>query len=151
MSKIKVGLIIGTSVIVGIMIGGYLFSQSQPRSILSVAHCQNCLSPADLAGLVASVGIQKFPGAIPFVVLETERSVVIKDPFASERIHYVVIPKKDIKNIGSLSDEDMGYLTDAFSAMREIVNRESLTQYRIFTNGPGHQNMTYLHFHLVSE
>jgi diadenosine tetraphosphate (Ap4A) HIT family hydrolase len=63
----------------------------------------------------------------------------------------VVIPKKDIKNVGSLSDEDMVYLTDAFSAMRWIVNKEGLTDYQIHTNGRGLQEVTYLHFHLVAE
>jgi hypothetical protein len=78
MSKTKGGFILGAAVVVGIVIGGYLFSQSQPRSILAIPYWEDCLGPTDLLGLVASVGIQKFPGAMPFVVLETERSVVIK-------------------------------------------------------------------------
>lgn len=151
MSRLKIGLIIGASVITGIIIGGYLFSQSQPRSILSIPHCQNCLSPTDLAGLIASVGIQKFPGTLPSVVQETEKTVVIRHPFPEARVHYVVIPKKDIKDIGSLSEEDMGYLIDAFAVMRGIINQQKLTRYKIYTNGPGLQKMTYLHFHLVSE
>ncbi len=49
----------------GLVSGGVLFSQSQPRSVLAIHHCQQCLNVHELAGLLASVGIQKFPGLLP--------------------------------------------------------------------------------------
>jgi diadenosine tetraphosphate (Ap4A) HIT family hydrolase len=109
------------------------------------------LTHEDLLGLVASVGIQKFPGLMPFVVFETDKTIAIKRPFSSERIHYVIIPKKDIENIGEISGADTQYLTDAFLVGRWIIERENLSKYRLYTNGPGYQDVTYLHFHLVAE
>ena len=150
-TKTRNGLTIIFSLILGIVLGGYLFSQSQPRSILSLNHCTNCFSPSDLVGLVASVVIQKLPGLMPSVVVETDRTIVIKHPFPRVRVHYVVIPKKDIKNIGSMSDADMAYLSDAFSVIKEIINNEKLSNYWVYTNGPELQKVTYLHFHLISE
>ena len=131
--------------------GGYLFSHSQPRSILSINHCQNCLSHADLLGLIASVGIQRFSGLIPSVTFETDKTVAIRllSP-PGKRIHFVIIPKKDIKNIGEISEATVGYLVDAFLVAREIIEKEKLSKYRIYTNGPGDQDVTYLHFHLVA-
>ncbi len=99
MNKLKIPFLVLLSLGIGIMMGAYLFSQSQPRSILSINHCQNCLSGADLFGLIASVGIQKFPGLIPSVAFETDKTVVIKLPSSAPQMHYVIIPKKDIKNI----------------------------------------------------
>ena len=151
MKKMKIILLVLVSISAGILIGGYLFSQSQPRSFLTINHCQNCLTHEDLLGLVASIGIQKFPKLVPSVVLETDKTVVIKHPHPSQRIHYVIVPKKDIKNIGEFSEADLEYLTDAFLVSRQIIEEEHLSKYRFSTNGPGFQDVTYLHFHLVAE
>ena len=151
MKKFKIILLVSISVCVGILIGGYLFSQSQTRSFLAINRCQSCLTHEDLLGLLASVQIQKFSGLMPFKVFETDKTVVIKHPFSSDRIHYVIIPKKDIKNIGEISEADAQYLTDAFFVARWIIEREKLSKYRLCTNGPGSQDVTYLHFHLVAE
>ena len=88
---------------------------------------------------------------MPFVVLETDKTVVIKHPLSPGQIHYVIIPKKDIKNIGEISEADAQYLTDAFLVMRRMIEQEKLSRYRIYTNGPDSQDVTYLHFHLVAE
>jgi hypothetical protein len=151
MNKFEIALLVLVSVIIGIIIGGYLFAQSQPRSFLSINRCQNCLRRADLLGLIASVGIQKFPGLIPSVVLETDRTVVVKHPFPLERIHYLIIPKKDIKDIGEISEVNAQYLIDAYLVVRRIIEEEKLSKYQLFTNGPGFQDMTYLHFQLIAE
>lgn len=136
-------------VALGIVIGGYFFSRSQPRSLLALNRCEDCMSPEDLAGLLASVAIQRMPGIIPFIAFETDKTIAIKLPLQKTRIHYVIIPKKDIKNIGELSGDDSSYLTDIFLVARQIIEKEKLTRYRIYTNGPSYQDVTYLHFHLV--
>ena len=69
MGAAKIILLTLISIGLGILIGGYLFSKSQPRSFLALNRCENCLSPEDLLGLVASVGIQRFPKLVPSVVL----------------------------------------------------------------------------------
>ncbi len=151
MNKLKIPLLALLSLGIGIVIGAYLFSQSQPRSILSINHCQNCLSGADLLGLIASLGIQKFPGLIPSVAFETDKTVAIKLPSSARRMHYVIIPKKDIKNIGEISQATGEYLLDAYFVARKIIEEEKLWKYRFETNGPGFQDVTYLHFHLIAE
>ncbi len=151
MSKSKIALVSLFFLSAGIVIGGYLFSHSQPRSVLSIKQCQNCLSRKDLCGLIASVGIQKFSGLIPFVVFETDKTIALKLPFKKAPVHYYIIPKKDIKNIGELSGEDLQYLNDMFFVTRHIIEIDKLSKYRLYTNGPGYQDMTYLHFHLVAD
>jgi diadenosine tetraphosphate (Ap4A) HIT family hydrolase len=108
------------------------------------------LSPADLSGLLASVGIQKFQGLIPSIFLETDKTIAIKLPFEDDPNHYVIIPKKDIKNIGEISETDLPYLNDVFFVARRIIEKKNLVRYRLYTNGPGWQDVTYLHFHLWS-
>ena len=138
-------------VAIGVFIGGFLFSDTQPRNFLQITNCENnCFSARELAGLVGSVGIQKFPQVMPKVILETERTIVIPHPNPESPVHYLVLPKKDIKNIGEISLEDQDYIMDALAVIRQIVKTEQLTNYQVITNGPGQQKVTYLHFHLMA-
>lgn len=151
MARLKTIFICLLCIAVGIVIGGYLFSRSQPRSFLAINRCEDCMSRKDLAGLLASVAIQRMPGIIPSIAFETDKTIAIKLSSGKINFHYVIIPKKDIKNIGELSEEDSSYLTDAFLVARHIIEKEKLTRYRMFTNGPYYQDITYLHFHLVDD
>ena len=136
----------------GIILGGYLFADTRPRSFLALNKCDGtCLNANELLGLLTSVGIQRFPALVPSVIKETDKTVVIESPSPQARIHYLVIPKRDIKNIGELPDSDGEYLFDAFKVTREIIKEKNLTDYRVTTNGPGHQGVTYLHFHLLAD
>ncbi|RLA39219.1 MAG: hypothetical protein DRR42_27540, partial [Gammaproteobacteria bacterium] len=98
--------------IAGIFVGGFIFSDSKPRSLLNVSAGTNCLAPNDLAGLLASVVVQKTPRLIPDIILETDKTLVFKHPRPKHKIHYMFVPKKDIKNIGELTDEDNEYIID---------------------------------------
>jgi hypothetical protein len=135
--------------LIGVVIGGYLFAQSQPRSFLSLHKGKIRLTKRELAGLVASAGIQQLPGFIPSVVFETDRTIVITSPTPEARLDYVFFPKKDIKNIGEITKEDSEFLMDAYLAARHIIETKNYQNYRFYTNGPGHQKITYLHFHLL--
>jgi histidine triad (HIT) family protein len=140
-----------TALIVGVIIGGYLFSDTRPRSFLALNRCAGtCLQGNEFLGLLTSVGIQRFPAIVPSVVKETDKTIVIEHPSPQARVHYLVIPKRDIKNLGQLSDDDGEYLIDAFKVAREIVKEKNLTDYRLTTNGPGYQTVTYMHFHLTA-
>ena len=151
MNRLKIIVWIVVSLVSGVIIGGYLFSDSRPRSILALNNCSGtCLQANELLGLAASVGIQKFSGLAPSVVKETDKTIVIEHPSPEARIHYLVIPKRDIKNIAGVSDADADYLMDAIKVSGEIIREKNLTHYRLITNGPGYQGVTYLHFHLMS-
>jgi len=134
----------------GIGLGGYLFADSQPRSFLALANCDTCYRANDLAGLIASVGIQHAPAALPRVVKETDRCLAIEHPFRRTKVHFVVFPKKDVRNIADVSVEDQPYLLDCLAVVRALVVENGLRDYRVETNGPGPQKVTYLHLHLVS-
>ena len=139
------------ALLLGIVVGGYLFSDTQPRSFLTFHECQNtCLEQKELLGLLGSVGIQKFPDLIPSLVKETEKTVVIKHPFPQSDLHYVIIPKKDIRDAQDISSEYASYITDAYAVMSAIIREKNLRDYKIITNGPGYQTVGYLHFQLVS-
>ena len=135
----------------GIAVGGWLFSQSQPRSFLAAGRCEQCYKPNDLAGLLASAAIQRAGEALPFVVKETERCIAIEHPFRKVRHHYIVFPKKDVKSIADISLADHQYVLECMAVMRTLVLERGLRRYRVVTNGPGLQHVTYLHFHLLED
>ena len=150
MKRRKVVLLMIGAVLIGIILGGYLFADTRPRSFLALNNCKaTCLQQSDLLGLLLSVGIQRFSALTPSVVKETDKTIVIEHSSPQARIHYLVIPKKDIKNVGELSDSDREYLVDLFSVVGEIVREKKLVDYRLVTNGPGYQGVSYLHFHLI--
>ena len=138
--------------LVGIGMGAYLFSGTQSRSVLRLQECrQDCLSSQEALGLLASVGIQKIGSALPFIVKETDKTLAIRHPAPRADVHYVIIPKQDIKNPHDVTQEDAPYLADAFVVMRELIEEQGLEDYKIVANGPGFQTVQYLHFHLVSD
>jgi histidine triad (HIT) family protein len=134
----------------GIVVGGYLFSASQPRSFLALSQCDGCYRSNDLAGLLASVGIQRARAALPLVVKETDRCMAIEHPFPQARRHFVVFPKKDVKSIADVSVDDERYVLDCLAVIRALVVEHRLRKYRVVTNGPGLQTVTYLHLHLLA-
>ena len=151
MTKLKIIVLTLAALIIGMILGGYLFANTRPRSFLALNNCAGtCFQANELLGLLTSVGIQRFPAVIPKVVKETDKTIVLEHPSPQARIHYLVIPKRDIKNLGELSDADGEYLIDAFKVVREIVKEKNLTDYRLTTNGPGFQSVTYMHFHLTA-
>jgi histidine triad (HIT) family protein len=144
-------LLVIAALLLGVILGGYLFSDTRPRSFLALNKCEgSCLQANELLGLMTSVGLQRFSALVPSVVKETDKTIVIEHPSPQARIHYLVIPKRDVKNIAELSDADSEYLLDAFRVVREIIKEKNLTNYRLTTNGPGYQGATYLHFHFMA-
>ena len=136
---------------IGITCGGYLFSQSIPRSFLAIGSCEDrCYKSSELAGLITSAVILRAPFLVPGVVLESDTCLAIRYPKPEARVHYVLFPKHDTRNITTLTPEDGPYVLGCFALARELVTRDQLRSYRLHTNGPAQQDIAYLHFHLVA-
>jgi hypothetical protein len=136
----------------GIAVGGYLFADTTPRSLLAIGKCgDRCYDANELAGLIASAAIQRVPFLIPGVVAESDTCLVIRHPKPEARIHYVLFPKHDTRNITTLTPEDTPFVMGCFALARELVARDKLKVYRLRTNGPALQEIAYLHFHLVAQ
>lgn len=136
---------------IGAVCGGYLFSQSVPRSFLAFGNCQErCYKPTEIAGLITSAAILRAPFLIPGVVLESDTCLAIRNPKSETRIHYVLFPKHDTRNITTLTPADSPYVMGCFALARELVSRDKIQSYRLYTNGPESQEIAYLHFHLIA-
>src|SRR5450759_4502267 len=118
----------------GVVCGGYLFSQSVPRSFLAFGSCKDrCYTPAEIAGLVTSAAILRAPFIIPGVVLESDPRLAIRHPKPAARIHCGMFPRHDIRNITTLTPADSPDGLGRFAMARELVSRHKLKAYRLYT------------------
>jgi histidine triad (HIT) family protein len=151
MKRLGLIVIIVIVFVLGIAAGAYLFKDTRARSFTALPQCGSCLTKSEFAGLLASAGIQKASGALPFVLAETDKSIAFESPIPEARIDYVVLPKKDIKDLGDLSADDRAYIADGFEVVASLIRDHHLQNYRVYTNGPGYQKVNYLHFHLLAK
>ena len=135
----------------GVATGGMLFHDVQPRRPFTSENGLHFWDTPQLTGLVGAVMIKNAPGLIPGYLFQTDRSVAMMYPIGPDRKrHFVVIPKRDIYDAGTLAAGDEPYLVDAFAVLGRLVREKKLVHYKIITNGSGEQLVSYLHFHLVS-
>ena len=138
--------------ILGVVCGGYLFSQTEPRSFLAFRSGHyRFYKKQEIAGLITSAAILRAPFLIPDVVLESDTCLAIRHFKPKARIHYVLFPKHDTKNITTLTPADSPYVLGCFALARELILRDKIQAYRLYTNGPQFQEIAYLHFHLIAE
>ena len=147
-------LVLSLTFLIGILAGAALIHRPIPNAPRELPPAREPWNPRDVLGLLGSLGIRAMAGrleSIPGVVLETDRTFAIALPARWNRVHYVLVPKKDIRDIGQVTAEDQAYLTDAFLVARRLAEKESLKSYRLYTNDRSLQTVAYMHFHLVGK
>jgi hypothetical protein len=148
--RIRLTLLLLLAFFVGLSVGARAFMNTQPRSWLNVASCgDRCYRPSDVTGLLASAGIVNLPGFVPRVVRESDKCLAVPYPRGGRHLHLVFFPKHDIRDIVDLTADDAPYVMDCFALIRAVINEQNLSDYRVYTNGPREQEISYLHFHLV--
>lgn len=85
-------------------------------------------------------------------VFENEHLLVIKDINPAAPVHLLIITKKEIPNIQSMSAEDLPLLAEIIAVAQELARRFGIAEgYRLITNNgaAGGQIISHLHFHLI--
>jgi len=148
--RIRLAIILALTFLAGLSIGARAFMNTQPRAWLNLGSCgDRCYRPNDVAGLLTAAGIVNAPGWVPRVVRESDKCLAVPYPRRGRHLHLVFFPKRDIRDISDVTSDDAPYIMDCFAIIRSIVTEQNLLDYRVYTNGPGEQEITYLHFHLV--
>ena len=133
--------------VVGLVLGAWLFRDVQPRHPIAARRPNSPASYEEVLGYLGSAAMQRAPGAIPGVVMETDKSIALS--VSTKRKHFVIVPKRDIKDIGTLAQGDEPYVMDALAMIGRLVKEKDIAHYQVKTNGPSEQTVRYLHFHLV--
>ena len=93
-------------------------------------------------------------GKIPAdIIMQNDDLIVIKDIHPKAPVHYLIIPKKHIKNIASLDDES-DYLMSSIARMAKKIAHEKMddASFRLICNngaGAG-QSVFHLHCHFLA-
>lgn len=86
------------------------------------------------------------------IVHEDEQCLAFHDIAAQAPTHVLVIPKKEIRSVAELSDEDQAVVGHMFMVIRDLALQLGLNNgYRVVTNigAEGGQSVDHLHFHLL--
>jgi histidine triad (HIT) family protein len=85
-------------------------------------------------------------------VFENERILAIKDLHPVAPIHILIMPKKEIPNLQSVTSEDLPLLSEIVSVAQKLAKEFNLEKgYRLLTNNGSDagQVIFHLHFHLI--
>ena len=93
-------------------------------------------------------------GEIPNqTILEDENFLAFNDINPSAKIHVLVIPKKEIKNLDDATEEDIILLGKCQLVIAKIARKlgRDRSGYRVITNinSDGGQEVYHLHYHLL--
>jgi histidine triad (HIT) family protein len=85
------------------------------------------------------------------IVYEDEHALAFRDINPVAPTHILVIPKKEIVNVGELEEADAALMGHLFTVCRKVAELDGLADFRVITNsgaGAG-QSVFHLHLHVV--
>lgn len=85
-------------------------------------------------------------------VFENERILAIKDLYPAAPVHILIIPKKPIHDLCSVTEEDLPLIGECAMVAKKLAEQYGITEgFRFLTNnGPlAGQTIFHLHFHLI--
>lgn len=85
-------------------------------------------------------------------VFENDKIIAFKDIYPVAPVHILIVPKKAIKDLQSLKEEDLSLIQEVILVAQQLAEKFGITDgYRLLTNnGPSAgQTIFHLHFHLI--
>lgn len=85
-------------------------------------------------------------------VFENERILAIKDIAPVAPVHILIMPKKPIENLQSVTEEDLPLIAEIVTVAQKLAKElDILDGYRLLTNNgeEAGQTVFHLHFHLI--
>lgn len=99
---------------------------------------QDCVFCKIISGQIPSKKIQ-----------ETDDLMVIKDLHPQAQIHYLIIPKKHIKNIQSCGQQDQAMLGSIFLMAQKLSNEIPAAQeFKLISNNGSSVGQSVFHIHI---
>lgn len=86
------------------------------------------------------------------VVYEDERCLAFRDIHPAAPVHVLVIPKRAIRSLAEVSDDDAALLGHLLTVVARLARELKLADgYRVVANtgADGGQSVDHLHFHLL--
>jgi histidine triad (HIT) family protein len=85
------------------------------------------------------------------IIYEDEKALAFYDISPVAPIHFLVVPKREVVNVGSLTEDDIALMGHLLLVCKQVASQLGLDDYRVVTNsgaGAG-QSVFHLHFHVI--
>lgn len=85
-------------------------------------------------------------------IFENEHVIAFHDIAPQAPVHILIVPKKEIRDLQSIGEEDRGILAEVVACAQQLAKELKIEEgYRLMTNcGPNAgQTVFHLHFHLL--
>ena len=112
------------------------------------------LARTRLAASVLRFGLARMSYLIPVQRLrETPHLLAFYHPQPAYPLHILIVPRKAYRSLLDLDPADTEFQRDLFETVQSLVRELELESpgYRLIANGGAYQDVTLLHFHLISE
>ena len=84
------------------------------------------------------------------ILFENDNILAFRDISPQAPVHFLVIPKKEIRTINDINEEDKSLIGELFMVAKEIAKKEGISEkgYRTIFNCNEHGGQTVYHIHL---
>jgi len=84
------------------------------------------------------------------ILFENDKILAFRDISPQAPVHFLVIPKKEIRSINDINEEDKSLIGELFIVAKEIAKKEGISEkgYRTIFNCNEHGGQTVYHIHL---
>ena len=84
------------------------------------------------------------------ILFENDKILAFRDISPQAPVHFLVIPKKEIRTINDINEEDKSLIGELFNVAKEIAKKEGISEkgYRTIFNCNEHGGQTVYHIHL---
>ena len=84
------------------------------------------------------------------ILFENDKILAFRDISPQAPVHFLVIPKKEIRTINDINEEDKSLIGELFIVAKEIAKKEGIAEngYRTIFNCNEHGGQTVYHIHL---
>ena len=111
------------------------------------------LAKSPLGNLIVGLAFGKFSKLLPVKrIIDDAKVIAFYHPKPFWEKHILVVPKKPIKKLTTITEEDLPYITEVYRVVEQIVVDLGWEKgaYSLITNGGSRQEVNQLHFHLCS-
>ena len=84
------------------------------------------------------------------LLAENDKVIVLNDINPVAKVHILIVPKKHIESVSTVSADDGGDLVEMFKVATDIASKDKLSAYRLSFNAGNYQHVPHLHMHLLA-
>jgi histidine triad (HIT) family protein len=98
--------------------------------------------------------LANFSFALPVKRLrETDTLMAFFHPTPSHKLHILIVPKMRYETVFDIPPGGDGFTDDLFETVKYLIKQFDLESgsYRLILNGGDYQEISHLHFHLISD